>query len=45
MKSAFAFASDKKESSVPIDIDKLTEPELVDLNHRIVGRVVNLPTK
>jgi hypothetical protein len=32
-------ACDKKESSMPIDIDKLTESELVDLNHRIVARL------
>jgi hypothetical protein len=32
-------ACDRKESSVPIDIDKLTESELVDLNHRIVARL------
>jgi hypothetical protein len=28
-----------KETAVPIDIDQLTEPELIDLNHRIVARL------
>ncbi len=27
------------ESRMPTDIDKLTEPELIDLNHRIVARL------
>ncbi len=27
------------ESRMPIDINKLTEPELIDLNHRIVARL------
>jgi ribosomal protein S17 len=28
-----------EEEKVPVDIDKLTEPELIDLNHRIVQRL------
>ena len=29
----------KRPDTIPIDIDKLTEPELVDLNNRIVARL------
>jgi hypothetical protein len=29
----------EKETAMPIDIDQLTESELIDLNHRIVARL------
>jgi hypothetical protein len=29
----------RKPTTMPIDIDSLTEPELIDLNHRIVARL------